>query len=1618
LDEGVFGSPAGGIRRRLFAFLGIIQGDDEMETTTTKQVLSFLVSVSVLWTTAVEPLAAANIWSDRRLARRSGTFASLPDAGALARVTQGLSSSPRTAAQRAEWMRTWDLSGMHWDKDLPQRAPDVLLVRDLHAQEEAQQRVASFLSSLAAGGRPVLVGVEGASGPLNFTPFRAVASAEALRRTADAYLSWDWIQAPEYVGLTGPASLRFVGVETPFLYDGNVEAYRRAAAQKTALRGELEKAAAVLGGLKKKVFTPAQLELDSLAARYRAGSLDTGDYLDALAAQAGPLALFPQTRRFLQARSAERALDFSTAEKERADLVRRLAALLPEARMRALTEQAFLLRGGDAAAGAFHAALLSAAGDAGLALSGFPAFTAYAAYVDQVEKLDRQALLDEVAALEEASWKALKATPAQEEARLLSTDLALAERLASHALTDDQWRLWQDRLPVLRGLDRRLRAATDGPLLSLPLEAFESFYRFAKRRDDAMLENFLAARRPGETSVLVAGGFHATGLLDALRAKGLTAAVFTPRVETLDEDKNALDVFTRGPGALDRLLAGQRIFMAPRVGLGLAVQPAPGGDNYKKAAYLPVIAAGVDLVADPARAPEILARAEAASADPALPLAHLDGTVREEKGGVVAPLAARMDDGVETFPVISAGVETPASHVPLLPGPVKAQRDDGEPVAMKIEAAPGAADRATALGRRLQLGVDLFLWAAALAALQNPWALLAPVAFRAGHIINALMNEWGHISGGLALGYGRRSFNAANLLGGVPVKTLLRSLIPLTPPLWSVMTTETAGREDRHVGAIRRGGAAAGFLFSLAGGALAQAIAGDSTSGLLLLLAYAAGALTALAGAFLTDFRAQTYFPGQALKDACGNVFMIGHLRPGEKTAFPKRVRVVAGRTIAINQSRGGQSGGGTVMTRPRRWRLSFWHRNVPLLTRKRRVNGRRGDLAADIVRDLHRSVGSEPPFDGVYVSQVHTRYATGSVTKLVEAHGHEWKEYKMDVGDRRVWSIESSRNVLNAEGAEEGPARASWRGKKSGAHPRGARLVSTVRPVQHSITHNGDNDVLTIQGVSIPFDLQRYYFERVLASPNRWKGDSPMIAGAMELLATQGLWSESLRFAYQLVLAPPVDIASLPAFPKLPLNKRKARRLEARWEKQVRTLLAKHPAPSPKELGEWTRVAEDTFRAAAATAGFIPDGATSLSDVPAAARQRLATELSGALKAMDVFRSMPEDRRNGFAEAAVTSFLDNDAQKAMEIFKNRASGTYGLIFQTTLEPGVVVACAHNQPLSLGFKSARVEGMDYHDVAIMSEPSTLKVQDADDEGLAYDHRLDLNNSDGEIVRIDMTRGKGRKPLLKVRSLAEGRDFAAEELSTSGRLIPLRDNPYVTPLPPDPRDPINADIKDTPKILKAAAASMKDPRSFNRQTADAFADAVFSRKNPRIYLMGIANDLDAARQFADNLRQMFSDDKKVQDRLEVVVLTGNEALLEPGKYPVDEETVVLAVSQSGQDFPTYAGLQVLQRQMDQLNNDRTTPPRPISAAASSPIWPGGGRQRWPPSRCRPPNWCSTTCCSSWGGGPSARAARTGCASPRRRWTRWRTAGTSSSTRRSPTSRPPRPRASGWIKRTPP
>lgn len=532
-------------------------------------------ATNVLWATAPE----AAFWSDRRRAARREGPTLLASALPTPLATSGaLTDLPRPAVATADIASrlpaefrerhagllaalTPDLGTLRSIAPGASTGPVVVFVQDIHQNDEAQKHIGAAVRALTEAGAVDVVALEGAFGPIDLNRLETHPRPDSVRVVADALLAEHKISGPVHAALgLGPAAPPLIGVDDPAHYRANVEAYRQSIALAEGVRRETRAAEEALAAQKAARLSPALRALDAARAEREDGRLSVGDYVGRLAA-AAPDAVPPMTRAFLEALRLEASLDFDRAESERASVLSALAGRLNESEKNRLIEWSVAFRLGKVRHAAYHDFLRALCARRGVDWSRTPTFARYVEYVLKADALDGSALEASIAELERAAFDKNTRTPAEARWMAETRRLAWRRRLTEFALTPRDW------------AERESLAPVDG---TLP-DCFASFYREAAARDRAIAENLIRAlgERSARRAVLVTGGYHAPGLTEVLRGAGATVVSFVPRVSRVDAARGSayLSVFTQEKTPLEKIAAGERLFLAQDPAAGKAEAP-------------------------------------------------------------------------------------------------------------------------------------------------------------------------------------------------------------------------------------------------------------------------------------------------------------------------------------------------------------------------------------------------------------------------------------------------------------------------------------------------------------------------------------------------------------------------------------------------------------------------------------------------------------------------------------------------------------------------------------------------------------------------------------------------------------------------------------------------------------------------------------------------------------------------------------------------------------------------------------------------------------------------------------------------------------------------------------
>ena len=600
----------------------------------------------------------------------------------------------------------------------------------------------------------------------------------------------------------------------------------------------------------------------------------------------------------------------------------------------------------------------------------------------------------------------------------------------------------------------------------------------------------------------------------------------------------------------------------------------------------------------------------------------------------------------------------------------------------------------------------------------------------------------------------------------------------------------------------------------------------------------------------------EAFWAGVADCFYCGNFGLIALRKPDDgQNLLPDRMLEVALQMGRETEVRGEQAGGGLVVGR---------NDDRTVFVGKKVVNRKRANLTISLeaafapIRNKAIAAGVKP-LESTVMGVWHYRYATsGTAPSVLETHWHEW----MSARNQEVW------------------------------HFTDREWLCQTKNVHHRITHNGDFDSWNIFNRDVNNSVLGLWLERVLHTPNATKGDSPKIAGMMDLLVTQGMWYSSVRLAYQQAIATSIEDA---------------------FNGEEPTADALNTAPSDDDLNTWAQICDRVFTSELST--FRWSNSEQITPQSLKYSRSLFQNLLQALKNHSSTEKWSKLQTVSFVEFTLSAFFDNDLYKAVQIFIAQAKGSFGLVATSTLEESQLILCAKGQPISVGFN------WEQGYMVYASEPAAV---DRILLNRPQSFRLDLEQT-GEVAKVSAKN-------IIVYSLMQQQQL--QVLHLQKRWISMQAHPHLDCLKlfEAGQDPVADDINSIPRTLHEIKLDWENPTSLNRRSADyliylltekvqrfekrqqdMFKAGLLSkiREMPAIDLLitGEENSLWIGEKFARDLKVVFP-------FLNIATTSANEILQQLdrgfGQLNLGKDSLLLAITQSGQTFSTVQVINVFDR----------------------------------------------------------------------------------------------------------
>ena len=686
----------------------------------------------------------------------------------------------------------------------------------------------------------------------------------------------------------------------------------------------------------------------------------------------------------------------------------------------------------------------------------------------------------------------------------------------------------------------------------------------------------------------------------------------------------------------------------------------------------------------------------------------------------------------------------------------------------------------------------------------------------------------------------------------------------------------------------------------------------------------------------------------RTVRFACGN-FGLLLLDLANKQLVPEVLK----RMVEITMARGAQCGG-VVSYVPVSSSSKGEEDDQRVGVRSRVVNGKRTDLSELLLAKFRRDHAFRPAPNSPYFVQGHTRFATSSKVTFNGTHPHQWNS-------PRLYAL--------------------WTGFHNGIYR------SSQASVENFVTHNGDLDFVKIHGTWHDVSDVMNWLERVFDVPMPSSTDSVGFAGMMDLLRTQGLMFQSVRVAYHLGedeeesgLSKALCRGAASGSLQYDVPPRSSmEEIAGVLDKAFMEFVTTHEEMSQNgKVIVNTRSGRDLWKISQSEMS----GTLKKVNVQSKRgyRQSLVTHMAEALRQScvskgkdEVFEScgsvpiedeetdIKKTRLYFFVREVVYAFFEYDLFTALRMFMKNARGSFGVCVSSSVDANRQVALAsRGQTISIAFYprlgmvlwgselAATKAALGLGDEPIVPISSDRHPSEA--WGNLIARRLDLDDTGGEVCLLDFSADANRLPsvsrinhALKVHTPLEGVRMLLQEEellkfgALSKRMLPLEDNPLITPLPiasqMDRRDLVAKDIRDLPYVLKTIRSDFEDSSSLNSMSMwtlrkalttriigkssvssdDDRADVFRARNTVDVIITGCEVSLWLAEQFQSDLSYVYP-------QLSIRSISANKLLgmlgqsiptLGLGSTCPQEATwniadaVVLIVTHSGSTFPSLA-----------------------------------------------------------------------------------------------------------------
>ncbi|MCD6460592.1 hypothetical protein J7L67_08005, partial [bacterium] len=433
----------------------------------------------------------------------------------------------------------------------------VIHIQDTHTSYSAQKYMAKILDHLNSKYNAELIGIEGASLPIDVSKFSSFPDTKSKNIVSDYFLKTGRIDGVEYYCITEDSEANgkkyeVEGIESEQLYRSNLNAYVQSIAYQDEIRNFCKVYRKNIGLLKKQVYSEQLLVFDDLISSYNKRHIAFADFcLSLLRFCENDLIEyedFEYVNNLFKMVKLESLINFNVLDVERVRAINMLSKeLLSKQEAIELLNKEIAFRTQKVSPQDFYIYLESLFVKNNFSLDRFKNLAKYISYLKTFRNINHDRILKQVQVFIDSVYANLIQTDQQLTVHEISNLFNLISKFPELQITRaeiQKYHEYRSKYPFAficdyvakksREFDCGFEQVSDLSRVEEGLSLYEDFYKFAYEREDALVSNTidLMDKENKDKIVLVAGGFHTSGITEMLKRRNISYVVITPRMDS------------------------------------------------------------------------------------------------------------------------------------------------------------------------------------------------------------------------------------------------------------------------------------------------------------------------------------------------------------------------------------------------------------------------------------------------------------------------------------------------------------------------------------------------------------------------------------------------------------------------------------------------------------------------------------------------------------------------------------------------------------------------------------------------------------------------------------------------------------------------------------------------------------------------------------------------------------------------------------------------------------------------------------------------------------------------------------------------------------------------------